>query len=224
MSGEIKIESLPEEDSPDYFRLLVRNCIETYKSLPNDVMCLDYNRISGKLRALLLDDEEYKRETRNIYAKQRLDELREIDALARLALDDSPEEEEDGEDEEDCDPRNRGRVKNTSISADKNMLDMRFKAAQMRRDLIASMNENSSEQDAVNFLFVPVTRQEMETNIRVELDEGYANDDKTLSELTSVKETAPEGTSGKIRSNGQTEALPDEEFFDVLESGEVVER
>jgi len=103
---------------------------------------------------------------------------------------------------------------------------MHFKAAQMRRDLIASMNENnaSSEQDAVNFLFVPVTRQEMETNIRVELNEGYADDDKTLSELTSVKETAPEGTSGKIRSNGQTEALPDEEFFDVLESGEVVER
>jgi hypothetical protein len=150
MSDRILLKKLPEQDASDYFRLLVRNCIETYKELPNDAMCLDYNRVSGKLRALILDDEEYKQETRNIYAKQRLEELYEIDRLSRLALNE--------EEHEDDDPRSTGKKKTSS--ADKDMLTMRFKAAQMRRELIASLNEHSgaSERDSVNLLFVSVWR------------------------------------------------------------------
>jgi hypothetical protein len=217
MSGEINLKELPQQDAPDYFRLLVRNCIETYKELPNDAMCLDYNKVSGKLRALVLDDEEYKQETRNIYAKQRLEELYEIDNLAKLALN-----EDDDEDEND--PRNRGKKKRVS-GADKDMLNMRFKAAQMRRELIASLNEDSgaSERDAVNFMFVPIDKAECRKLITVEVNEGSDSED-VLDELVAKKEEAPEGTSGKVRIKGQDGPLADEAFFEFMPDGEIVEK
>jgi hypothetical protein len=217
MPCQINLKELPPQDAPDYFRLLVRNCIETYKELPNDAMCLDYNRVSGKLRAMVLDDEEYKQETRNIYAKQRLEELYEIDSLAKLAL--SGEED----DEEDYDPRNRGKKKKTS-GADKDMLVMRFKAAQMRRELIASLNENNnaSERDATQLMFANISRLEFEKGVKDEIYEGGSDDG--LDELVSPKEEAPEGTSGKVRSTGSTKALDEEDFFEMLPNGEIVEK
>jgi hypothetical protein len=216
MPDRINLEELPPQDAPDYFRLLVRNCIETYKELPNDAMCLDYNRVSGKLRALVLDDGEYKQETRNIYAKQRLEELYEIDNLAKLALGG----EEDGE---ESDPRNKGKKKKTG-GADKDMLNMRFKAAQMRRELVASLNEdnNASERDAVNLMFVGMSREEIGKSARDEIYEG--DDDGALDELTNRKEEAPEGTSGKVRLKGQDGPLEDEDFFELLPNGEIVEK
>jgi hypothetical protein len=217
MSDQIRLKELPPQDAPDYFRLLVRNCIETYKELPNDAMCLDYNKVSGKLRALVLDDEEYKQETRNIYAKQRLEELYEIDNLAKLAL----SEEEDGE---ESDPRSKGKKKKIS-GADKDMLNMRFKAAQMRRELIASLNEDSgaSERDAVNFMFVPIDEAEFRKLITVEVNEGSDSED-VLDELVTKKEEMPEGTSGKVRVKGQDGPLEDEDFFELLPNGEIVEK
>jgi hypothetical protein len=216
MPDRINLKELPKQNAPDYFRLLVRNCIETYKELPNDAMCLDYNRVSGKLRALVLDDEEYKQETRNIYAKQRLEELREIDSLAKLALN-----ENDGREEND--PRNRGKKKKIS-GADKDMFAMRFKAAQMRRELIAAMNEdaNASERDAVNLMHVGVTREEIEKNARHEIDDG--DEDGALGELSDGGEAAPEGSGGKLRTRGQDKPLPDEAFFETLANGEIIER
>jgi hypothetical protein len=217
MSGQINLKELPGREAPDYFRLLVRNCIETYKELPNDAMCLDYNRVSGKLRALVLDDGEYKQETRNIYAKQRLEELREIDNLAKLALNENDEEDEN-------DPRSRGKKKKVN-GADKDMLNMRFKTAQMKRELIASLNEDGGalERDAVNFMFVGMTREEIEKSAGNEIYEG--DSDGALDELTSRKEEAPEGTSGKVRVSGRSGGPPDdEEFFEILENGEIVEK
>jgi hypothetical protein len=218
MPGQINLKDLPREDAPDYFRLLVRNCIETYKELPNDAMCLDYNRVSGKLRALVLDDEEYRRETRNIYAKQRLEELRVIDNLEKLTL--------AGEDEEDSDeiaPRGKGKKKTAGV-ADKDILNMRIKTVQMRRELIAALNEDNStsERDATNMLFVSMSREEIEKSAKNELYEGTADD--ALAELVSPKEDAPEGTSGKIRSAERTGPLDDEDFFETLPNGEIVER
>jgi hypothetical protein len=216
MPDQIRLKPLPKQDDSDYFRLLVRSCIETYKELPNDAMCLDYNRVSGKLRALVLDDEEYKQETRNIYAKQRLEELHEIERISKLALNNA-------EDEDENDPRSRGKKKK-ALNADKDMLTMRFKAAQMRRELIAALNEhsNASERDAVNFLFVGMEREEIESSVRNEIDAGTA--DEELGKLADGKEEAPEGTSGKIRVKGQNTTLTDEDFFETLPDGEIIER
>jgi hypothetical protein len=216
MAGQINLKELPEQDAPDYFRLLVRNCIETYKELPNDAMCLDYNKVSGRLRALVLDDEEYKQETRNIYAKQRLEELHEIDDLAKLALN-----EDSGE--EGNDPRNRGKKKRVS-GADKDMLNMRFKAVQMRRELIASLNEDSeaSERDAANFCFLETTAAEFE-NLSVN-EVSYGSRDGDFDELAGRNEEVPSGTSGKVRKAGQTRPVDDEDYFDIDPvTGEIVE-
>jgi hypothetical protein len=219
MPDYINLKDLPPQDAPDYFRLLVRNCIETYKELPNDAACLDYNRVAGKLRAMVLDDEEYKQETRNIYAKQRLEELRELDNIARL----TSFGEDDEDDGIDTDPRARGRKKK-SVSADKDALMMRFKAVQMRRELLTAMNEdnNASERDAVNLMFVGMSREEIEKGARDEIYEG--DDDGALDELTNRKEEAPEGTSGKVRIKGQNKPLEDADFFEILPNGEIVEK
>jgi hypothetical protein len=214
--ANIALKELPQQDAPDYFRALVRNCIETYKELPNDAMCLDYNRVSGKLRALVLDDEEYKQETRNIYAKQRLEELYEVDSLAKLAFNEET-------DEESYDPRDRGKKKQVR-GADKDMLNLRFKAAQMRRDLIAALNEdnNASERDAVVFMYVALTREEFDRDLYVEFHAGTAEAD--MEELTNRKEEMPDGSSGKVRQTAQTKPTDDEDFFETLENGEIVER
>jgi hypothetical protein len=216
MPDQIALSELPQENSPDYFRALVRNCIETYKKLPNDAMCLDYNKVSGRLRAMILDDGEYKKETRNIYAQQQLEAISEIDYLASLAS--------GGEDGDDGDPRSRGRKKKVS-GADKDMLNMRFKAAQMKRELISQMNNDSvgSEADIVHLLWVPVTAEELARYRTTEVNDG--GDEDGLAELTSNKEEMPEGTGGKTRARGQTESLEDGDFFDMdPETGEITER
>jgi hypothetical protein len=216
MPDLINLEKLPKQDAPNYFRKLVRNCIKTYGELPNDAMCLDYNRVSGKLRALVLDDEEYKRETRNIYARQQLEELRGLEELTKLSSEEKPDEDE-------YDPHGMAKRKKKS-AADKDMITMRFKAAQMRRELIAALNDNNnaSERDAVNLLFVGMLREEIEKSAKDDIHEGGSDD--ALEDLTSPKEEAPEGTSGKVRGTSRTEALGDEDFFDVLPNGEVVEK
>jgi hypothetical protein len=213
MPGTVDLKELPDEGSPDYFRSLVRNCIETYKSLPSDAMCLDYNKVPAELRAMVLDDAEYRRETRNIYAGQRLDELSEIENLMELAV--------NGGDEDD--PRDRARRKKSGAS-DKDLLTMRFKAAQMRRELIASLNEDGGalERDAANFMFAAVTREEIERNVRYELYRG--DSDGGLDELAGGKEEAPEGAGGKLRGGGRTSPLGPEDFFETLPGGEIVER
>jgi hypothetical protein len=218
MPERIKLKELPEENAPDYFRVLVRNCVETYKELPNDSICLDYNRVSGTLRAMVLGDEEYKRETRNIYAERCLEELRELNDIARPSAD-----EEDDWDDDYADPRGKGKKKK-ACGADKDTLTTRFKAAQMRREIIGSLNESygASERDAANLMFVGMSREEVEKNARAEIYEGDA--DEALGELANGKEEAPEGTSGKIRPSGRTKPPDDEDFFDVFESGEIVER
>jgi hypothetical protein len=219
MPGQINLKELPQQNSPDYFRLLVRNCIETYKELPNDAMCLDYNRVSGKLRALVLDDEEYRRETRNIYAKQRLEELYEIDNLSKLTLN---VEEEEGDGDEIA-PRGKEKKKKTG-AVDKDTLNMRIKTVQMRRELIAALNEDNSasERDAAYFMYVPISEEEFRN---IQTDELYDGDtDGALDELTDRKEKAPEGTSGKVQNRGRTTTPDDEDFFEVLPDGGIVEK
>jgi hypothetical protein len=94
----------------------------------------------------------------------------------------------------------------------------------MRRELISAMNEdnNAAERDAVNLMFVGMSRAEIEKSAHDEIYEG--DGDGALDELTSPKEEAPEGTSGKARGTGRTKPLDDEDFFETLENGEIVER
>jgi hypothetical protein len=213
--ANIELKPLPAKDASDYFRTLVRNCIEAYKVMPNDTMCLDINRVSGKLRAMVLNDEEYRQETRNIYAMRCLSEIEEIDDIARQVA------HEDGEDGWK-DPREKGKPKK-SAAADKDTLNMRLKAAQIKRELIASLSDNdASERDMLCFMYVQIGADDFDRMAVVEVNQGSPDDE--LDQLADNKEAMPEGTSGKTSVRGQTKT-DDDVFFDVDEvTGEVVER
>ena len=215
----IKLDALPGEDAPDYFRALVRNCITTFEHIPNNTLALDYNGVSGKLRALILDDAEYTRETRNIYARQRLEEIQELSQISQLSA-----QEESAEGEYD-DPRRKTRRsgKKESVTANRDVLTLRFKAMQMKRELLTNLSTDSGdlERDAVNIMFVPITTQEYERLAEIEIHRGNA--DENFEELTGTKEELPTGSAWTAQDS-DGEPRP-EDFFDVdPDTGEVVEK
>jgi len=216
---------LPEKNSPGYFRALVGNCVRAYEKLSNDGLALDYCKVADKkLRAMILNDEEYKAETKNIYARQRLEEMEEVEYLASLAANDGVDDDE-GDDH--YAPRDGERKSKKITGADKDMMSMRFRAAQMKRELRAEMSktEGDNERDAVNMMTVLVTRKEMENLVLVDINEG--SDSADIDELIGAKEEVPVGTVGTVStvstvSKAQLEASDD--CFDVLPNGEIVEK
>jgi len=212
------LSSLPDKNDPNYFRTLVNNCVIAYEKLSNDGLALDYCMIADKkLRAMIMNDDEYKAKTKNIYARQRLEEMDEVEYLARLAAN------EDSDDDDDYyEPRDGKKSEKKITCADKDMMNMRFKAAQMKRELRAELatHAGNAERDTNFFSFVHITQEEFLNLLEVELHEG--SEDDNLDSLTDNKEKVPEGTSGNMRMKGKTD-VDDESFFKVLETGEVVE-
>lgn len=218
------ILSLPEKDSPDYFRALVQNCIAAYEKFTNDGLSLDYCKVvDQKLRAMVLADAEYSRETKSIYAQQRLEEIEEIENLANLAGGEAGGGE--STDIDDSDPRNKMKPKKNK-ALDKDMLNIRFKAAQLKREIRADISAASrdAERDAAFIMFVPNTRDEIAQGIRAEVSWGNTDDD--LDTLAGRKEEMPGGTSGKLRNRGRVREEQKEDsilFEEVLENGAIVE-
>jgi len=211
---------LPEKNDPGYFRALVHNCIKAYEKLSNDGLALDYCRVADrKLRAMVLNDGEYKAETKNIYARQRLEEMQEVEHLASLAANEGSEEGDD-EDDDHYEPRDGKKPPKKITGADKDLINMQFKAAQMKRELRSELSkmEGDSERDAVNLMEVVVTREEFERLITVSINEG--SDDADVDALISVKEDAP---AGSVRQRAEPE-MPEEDYLDILPNGEIVER
>jgi hypothetical protein len=136
-----------------------------------------------------------------------MDDIQEIDELSRLAAGMSETETEAEDDDTEEEPYNvRGAQKpkkqkpkqKKSVTADKDMLNMRFKAAQERRALLNNINKiDGDELDAVNFFFVPVSQDEFERMRTVEISEETALDDaSTLRELAgAMAESLPESVS-----------------------------
>jgi len=208
--------SAPPEEPDDPFRALVRRCIESYRKINNDSLALDYNKVADKrLRAMVLADDEYQRETKSIYAEQCLAEMEELETLAGIAA---------GKGISGSDYRHPSERDGKS-PIDKDMLTMRFKAAQARRDLRKEMAEvvGDVEKDSVYLTFVPVTREEFEKLPLIEISGGDTSDEG-FDALIGTKEDLPEGLSGKLRTKGRDRDNDDEPAFDVLENGEIVER
>jgi hypothetical protein len=213
-------EPLFDKGDPGFFRSLVKECIAAYEKLPNDGLALDYCKVSDrKLRALILADEEYKAETRNIYARQRFQEVEEIEHLEKLA---SNEASDDADDYYEL--RDGGKKSKKASGADKDMLNMRFKAAQMKRELRAELADmpGSGEQDMVNLMFVLVEREEFEKLVTAEISMGTGDAD--IDALIGTKEELPDGTAENMTARGKTKVPDEEAEFDVLENGEIVER
>jgi len=207
-----------EKNDPDYFRSLVRSCVTAYEKLLNDGLALDFCKVSDrKLRTMILNDLEYKAETRNIYARQKFEEVEEIEQLERLAAGEY-KKDENGDYYE---LRDGEKKKVTPV--DRDMLNIRFKAAQMKRDLRSDLAKlpGDNEQNTVNFIYVPITREEFEKLQTAEIN--YGSGDADLDSLIGTKEDMPTGT-GNMATRGKTDVPDDASSFDVLENGEIVER
>jgi len=220
-----EVITLPNRDDPDYFKKLVEACVLAYERLSNDGLALDYCMVADrKLRALILNDAEYKAKTKNIYARQRLDEMEEVEYLARLA--ENGDSVNDDEDDDWYEPRDGKKEPKKITGIDKDMINMRFKAAQMKRELRAELAETQSdnERDAINFMYVSITQEEFEKLVTIELN--INTNDADIDALIGTKEDVPVGTADSIPQTGKTKAIEvnDDDLFDIGPDGEVIER
>jgi hypothetical protein len=210
--------ALPDEGSPGYFRIVVRNCITAYSRLLNDKLALDYNKVIGKTRAMVLADIEYQSETRSIYSRRMWEEVDEIERLVEKAdsMDDANTEPEI----ESKDPRNRGKPvkKNKVTTADKDMLNMRFKALQARREMLnlSADNERAAETDAVNLMYVALTPDEFSKIKQVEMFRGADDAAGTFGSAGGASKQAPSGEELK----GVTAI---DELYTVDANGDIIE-
>jgi hypothetical protein len=188
-----------EKQTPEQtFKALIGQCIETYAQFLDDGLSLDYNRVTDtKLRAMILQDREYRRETKYIRAKKIMDEIQEMDELNRIAAGMSNIDAEDEEDEYDVRGLNRGKKQKKKPSiADKDMLNMRFKAAQERRTLIEGIAKTEGDEvDVVNLFFIPINGEEFARLGTTEVvQERDADEGGAMEALAgALKEKLPEG-------------------------------
>ena len=158
----------------DEFNKVVAKVIECYKKVLNSGMALDACRVQGKLRAMILADPEYIKETKAIRAEMYFKELDEVEEIRKKA---NSLDMEDG-----------GRGGGQSV---KDAVTLQLKAAQMRRDLLSLSADagKDDEADALNFFFCPVSREEMEKMKRVEV--FYGSDDNDAVYASLLEDTAP---------------------------------
>lgn len=187
-----------EKEINEPFKEIVSRVIECYRKVLNSGMALDACRVQGKLRAMILADPEYIRETKAIRAEKYFQELDEIEEIRKKA--------------NSLDIDDGGRGSGQSV---KDAVTLQLKAAQMRRDLLQLSSDNSDdESDALNFFFCPVSREEMERMKRVEVFYGSGDDDAVLASL--VEET---GTNADEDDDDRESAAP-VTTEEVISSGE----
>jgi len=207
------------------FRQLVQSCIESYKTLLNDSLTLDLNRVDDlKVRSMILQDAEYRRETKYIRAQSVVDEINNINKLEELAsgMGNHSEDEHDESNEENWSVRGEfiGKKKNKQAArVDKDALNMQFKAAIEKRELIRGLAAQTSEElDAMNVFFITVSRDEFEQIDTVEVFAGDGDDTDAVNGLVvDEKEKLPDG----IRDN-LFEVDINEPEFTLDEHGDVV--
>ena len=178
----------------DEFNKVVAKVIECYKKVLNSGMALDACRVQGKLRAMILADPEYIKETRAIRAEKYFQELDEVEEIRKKA------------NSLDMDDGGRGGAQSV-----KDAVTLQLKAAQMRRDLLQLSSESSKddESDALNFFFCPVSREEMEKMKRVEVFYGADDNDAVYASLIEDTSPAPEKEDDTEEVNNIEETLDD---------------
>jgi hypothetical protein len=177
------------QQAREAFKALVADCIEAFRTFYDDTLSLDLNRITdSKVRAMILRDSEYQRETKYIRAEKTRRDIQELDELVSLAA---------GMGSDTYDPRDaKNGAKQGKAATDKDTLNMRFKAAQEKRSLLKELaDQGSDELDAMNMFFVPVTANELERMDTVEAFAGDGDADSVLVDLAGqAQEKLPVGT------------------------------
>jgi hypothetical protein len=216
---QLEFMPLPEAEGSEYLKALVHNCIVAYSRVLSDKTALDYNKVPDSLRAVILEDGEYRRETRSIRAKKMMDEVREIEYLADAAM--KPDFDDDGGDDDDdddiYDPRAPRSLKKQKPSADKDAITMRFKAAQLRRDLLnlSAGVESSEEAAALNVFYIPLSREEF---MKLAVTDVHAGEDTGKSAFAPDTENPLPGFEMPERKGS-----PDEPLYVTHGNGDVEE-
>lgn len=190
----------------------VKTCIEAYKELMNVGLALDYCRIQGKLRTMVMRDPEFIRETKAIRAQSYKDELEDIEkiysAASKLGDDDSYAGD---------DGRTEGKGKRKSqVGNDKDALTLQLKAASMRRELksLSAEDTDSNEESTLNFFFTALTREEMEELKEVEVNHGTGDDSALMAMGSDGDNTEDVATQAKKR-NEKNKELTSGQNFDI---------
>ena len=192
----------------------VKKCIEAYKDLMNVGLALDYCRIQGKLRTMIMRDPEFIRETKAIRAESYREELKEVQSIYEAAskLGDSNDDYsgDDGRTE-----GGRGRKKN-QVGNDKDALTLQLKAASMRRELksLSAEDTDSNEESTLNFFFTALTREEMEALKEVEVNHG-TGDDSALMAMSSGEENTEDVATQAKKRNEKNKELTGSQGIDI---------
>lgn len=227
------------ENENDAFRALVQKVIESYKKLLNQGMALDVCRVQGKMRAMILRDSEFIKETRAIRAEKYLNELNEIEdiyqAATRMGQDDDDYDDRAASGRDLMDGRKR-KPGDRKKSNDKDALAMQLKAASMRRELMSLTADDASdnEESAVNFFFTALTREEMEMMKQVEVNHGTASEDGAFKGMSGEDTNDVAAQAKKRKEQTKQKMLPQEnsspassgvdDMFEVLPDGTLRER
>jgi len=180
--AQINLQDVPKKDDPQYFDTVLANCITAYRRFLSDSMSLDYCGITGKQRALILDNKDYKRMTRTIRAEKYLDEIDEVEELSQALRGAEP-------DEGDEDIREANDPEKEYNKQYKDWFAMKMKAAEMRRDLLkmTKADDEKEEADALNIFFVALTKEEFAAIKEHEVFEGFESDDDPFADGEKAK-------------------------------------
>jgi hypothetical protein len=173
------------------FNALVDRCITSFADVFNDSLALDLNRVGGKLRSMVLQNERYRQETKMLRADMYAREIKDLDEIIRST------DSEDVVDEFDVRKRKKGAsAPKRTASIDRDLLQMRFKAKEARRRLIFKDDENSdkSEADALNVFFINVTEDEFKEMETVELFTPETNEKADLGNLVAEQGQSIDGS------------------------------
>lgn len=140
---------------------------------------------------MILDDDEYKRETKIISAQRIINDISELNNIQReLEYEDEEEEEEPGQ----FDIRNPDAAPKTKKPRklfDKQQIDLKLKVITQKRDLLKERSkEEEKEGDSINLFFIPVTREEFEKLKTVEISDQSGESHDAYSD--DAKETPAE--------------------------------
>jgi len=220
---------LPSEDAPDYFEKLRNNCILMYEKFLDDRLALDFNKVVGKMRPMILEDKVYQQETKHLRAQAILQSVEDLNDIAFSI--DNGFTDEDEEEEAGYDPRGLGKTADTKKKkkrganvSDKDLVAMRLKALETRREMLGldRADGDNEESDGLNIFFVGMTREEFEKFDTVEVHEG-----KEVDKFEQDQKSVMTGKTLKKREDSGSEAdddLVEGVDYEVDGSGSIVER
>lgn len=161
---------LPHPSAKNYLAVLIDECVKAYHRCMSDTLALNYIGVTGKDRAMVLENDDYRRRTRQAAAEKHMEIIVEVEQMAQDLTSEMP-------DERDYNIREPG-VADRYDKDYKDNLNQRLKVLDIKRDVLRMGHDtdDSNEVDAINIFFIPITREEFERLGTVEVHEATTDD------------------------------------------------